>query len=281
MTESALREKAERLRQLHRTGRPLILPNAWDAGSAVVFAAAGYPALATSSAGIAFAAGHPDGERMPRDAMIAAVGRIAARVAVPVSADMEAGYGATPEDVADTVRGVVAAGAVGINLEDGLDGGGLRDPADMLARLRAARAAADAAGVPLFLNARTDVFWQQIGPEDQRLALAVERLRAYRDAGADGLFVPGRMDLPTIRALAAATDLPLNILGGAGMPSIPELASAGVARVTVGSGPMRAAMGVVRAIAEELAGPGTYERILGVAIPYPDLNALFADDPQG
>ncbi|WP_431855213.1 isocitrate lyase/PEP mutase family protein [Azospirillum sp.] len=281
MTESALREKAERLRQLHRTGRPLILPNAWDAGSAVVFAAAGYPALATSSAGIAFAAGHPDGERMPRDAMIAAVGRIAARVAVPVSADMEAGYGATPEDVADTVRGVIAAGAVGINLEDGLDGGGLRDPADMLARLRAARAAADAAGVPLFLNARTDVFWQQIGPEDQRLALAVERLRAYRDAGADGLFVPGRMDLPTIRALAAATDLPFNILGGAGMPSIPELASAGVARVTVGSGPMRAAMGVVRAIAKELAGPGTYERILGVAIPYPDLNALFADDPQG
>ncbi len=281
MADLALREKAERLRQLHRTGRPLILPNAWDAGSAVVFAASGCPALATSSAGIAFAAGFPDGERMPRDAMIAAVGRIAARVAVPVSADMEAGYGATPEDVADTVRGVIASGAVGINIEDGLDGGGLRDPADMLARLRAARMAADAAGVPLFLNARTDVFWQRIGPENQRLALAVERLRAYRDAGADGLFVPGRMDLPTIRALAAATDRPLNVLGGAGMPSIPELASAGVARVTVGSGPMRAAMGVVRAIAEELAGPGTYERILGVAIPYPDMNALFADDPQG
>ena len=281
MADLALREKAERLRQLHRTGRPLILPNAWDAGSAVVFAASGCPALATSSAGIAFAAGFPDGERMLRDAMIAAVGRIAARVAVPVSADMEAGYGATPEDVADTVRGVIASGAVGINIEDGLDGGGLRDPADMLARLRAARMAADAAGVPLFLNARTDVFWQRIGPENQRLALAVERLRAYRDAGADGLFVPGRMDLPTIRALAAATDRPLNVLGGAGMPSIPELASAGVARVTVGSGPMRAAMGVVRAIAEELAGPGTYERILGVAIPYPDMNALFADDPQG
>lgn len=281
MADSALREKAERLRQLHRTGRPLILPNAWDAGSAVVFAAAGCPALATSSAGIAFAAGFPDGERMPRDAMIAAVGRIAARVAVPVSADMESGYGATPADVADTVRGVIAAGAAGINIEDGLDGGGLRDPADMLARLRAARMAADAAGVPLFLNARTDVFWQRIGPEDQRLALAVERLRAYRDAGADGLFVPGPMDLPTIRALAAATDRPLNVLGGAGMPPIPELASAGVARVTVGSGPMRAAMGVVRAIAEELAGPGTYERILGVAIPYPDLNALFADDPRG
>ena len=281
MTELALREKAERLRQLHRTERPLILPNAWDPGSAVVFAAAGCSALATSSAGIAFAAGFPDGERMPRDAMVAAVGRIAARVAVPVSADMEAGYGATPADVADTVRGVIAAGAVGINLEDGLDGGGLRDPADMLARLRAARMAADATGVPLFLNARTDVFWQQIGPEDQRLAFAVERLRAYRDAGADGLFVPGRMDLPTVRALAAVTDLPLNILGGAGMPSIPELALAGVARVTLGSGPMRAAMGVVRAITEELAGPGTYERILGVAIPYPDLNALFADDPQG
>ncbi|GAA4257909.1 isocitrate lyase/phosphoenolpyruvate mutase family protein [Azospirillum formosense] len=280
MADSALQEKAERLRQLHGTGKPLVLPNAWDVGSAVVFAAAGCPALATSSAGIAFAAGFPDGERMPRDAMLAAVGRIAARVAVPVSADMEAGYGATPEDVADTVRGVIAAGAVGINIEDGLDGGGLRDPADMLARLRAARMAADAAGVPLFLNARTDVFWQRIGPEDQRLALAVERLRAYRDAGADGLFVPGRMDLPTIRGLAAATDLPLNVLGGAGMPPIPELASAGVARVTVGSGPMRAAMGVVRAIAEELAGPGTYERILGVAIPYPDLNALFADDPQ-
>jgi len=281
MTASALRDKAERLRQLHHTGTPLILPNAWDAGSAVVFAAAGFPAIATSSAGIAFSAGHADGERMPRDAMIEAVGRIAARVPVPVSADMEAGYGDTPDAVAETVRGVIAAGAAGINIEDGLDGGGLRDTDDQLARLRATRAAARALGVPLVINARTDVFWQQIGPAEQRLALAVERLRAYRAAGADCLFVPGRMDLPTIKALVEATDLPLNILAGAGLPPIPELASVGVARVTVGSGPMRAALGTARAIAEELAGPGTYERILGVAIPYPELNALFADGIQG
>jgi len=281
MTALALREKAERLRDLHHTGRPLILPNAWDAGSAVVFAAAGYPAIATSSAGIAFSAGFPDGERMERAAMLDAVGRIAARVPIPVSADMEAGYGDTPEDVAETVRGVLAAGAVGINIEDGLDGGGLRDVADQVARLQAARAAADAAGVPLVINARTDVFWQQVGPAEQRLGLAVERLRAYRAAGADCLFVPGRMDLETIKALVEATDLPLNVLGGAGMPAIPELATVGVARVTVGSGPMRAALGVARAIAEELAGPGTYDRILGVAIPYPELNALFAEGPQG
>lgn len=272
---AALADKARAFRDLHHNGRLLILPNAWDAGSAAVFAAEGYPAVATTSAGIAFAAGLPDGERIDRDMMLHAVSMIARRLSVPVSADLEAGFGDTPDEVALTITAVIAAGAVGVNIEDGL-ADGLRPVAEQVERLTAVRAAADAAGIPLFINARTDVYWQQIGPPEERLTLTMERLRAYRDAGADGLFVPGRMTGDEIAAIVRDAGLPVNLLGGSGMPTIPEMASLGVARVTVGSGPSRAILGLTRAIARELRDSGTYATIADNAIPYPEVQRLMS-----
>jgi 2-methylisocitrate lyase-like PEP mutase family enzyme len=256
---------------------PLLLPNAWDCASALVYEAAGLEAIGTSSAGIAAAHGVPDGEHLSRSEMLDAVERIAHSVAVPVSADMEAGYGATPAEFAETVRSTIDAGAVGINLEDGTDepGGPLVARDHHAATIRAAREAADDAGVPLVINGRTDVFWRAVGDEADRVGRAVERANAYFEAGSDCLFVPGVTDAATIAALVDGLDGPLNVLGGPGAPSLAELADLGVARVSVGSGPMRAALGFLRGVADELRDEGTYDR-MGDAIPYADLNELLS-----
>jgi len=268
--------KAEALRRLHQGPRLLVLPNAWDVASALVVEAAGYPAVATSSAGVAFALGHPDGERISRGEMAEAVGRIAARVRVPVTADMEAGYGRTPEAAAETVRAVIAAGAVGMNLEDAPtdEEGTLLDMGLQADRVRAAREAGTAAGVPFVINARTDVFLGQIGAPETRLAHAARRLNAYRAAGADSLFAPGVTDRETIAALVCEVAGPLNVLAGAGCPPVPELEAMGVRRLSLGSGVMRATLGLVRRIAAELRGPGTYTAVLEGTIPFAEVNRL-------
>ena len=271
---------AAQLRQLHApgAGRILVLPNAWDAMSARLVEAAGAAAVATTSAGISWALGRPDGQGLTREAMLAAVRVIADAVRVPVTADVESGYGAgTPEDVAETARGVIAAGAVGLNLEDapGRDGAPVLDAAANAERIAAARAAAQAGGVALFINARTDVYLRKVGDEAGRFDETVRRARAYVDAGADGVFVPGVSDADTIRRLAAAVGAPLNVIGGPGVPSVPELQALGVARVSVGPGLARAVMAHVRLAAVELLGPGTYDA-LHDQVPSPEANALFA-----
>jgi 2-methylisocitrate lyase-like PEP mutase family enzyme len=274
------RDRGAALRALHGGKRILVLPNAWDVASARLIEQAGFPAIATTSAGVAFALGYPDGERIPRSEMVAAVARIAAGVRIPVTADMEAGYGPRPDDVAATVREVIAAGAVGMNLEDGdpVRGGvfALKVAGE---RVRAARAAADATGIPFVLNARTDLFLDQIGEPETRLERAVERLRAYRAAGADCLFAPGVSDIPTITALVRDAGGLLNILGGAAAPPIPELQRLGVARVSLGSGPMRASLGVLRRITEELKTAGTYRTVTDGAPNHRELNQLFDRKP--
>jgi len=270
-------ERAAALRRLHAGPSVLVLPNAWDVVSARLFETAGFPAVATTSAGVAFALGYPDGQRISRDEMAEAVRRIAAPLAVPVTADMEAGYGPTPEDAAATARAVVEAGAVGMNLEDapGPDGETtLLDQALQMERIEAARDAAQAAGVPIVINARTDVYLGRIGAPETRLAHAVRRMIAYREAGADCVFVPGVYDAETIAVLAREAGGPLNILAGKGCPPIPELARLGVRRLSIGSGAMRAALGLVRRIAEELRGPGTYQRLFEGSIPHAELNHL-------
>ena len=277
MDLQAQRERAAALRRLHQGPGILLLPNAWDVASARLVETAGFSAVATSSAGVAFVLGYPDGERISREEMAAAVTRIARRVSVPVTADMEAGYGPTPDDAAATARAVVGAGAVGMNLEDAPGPGGegtLMDQALQVERIRAAREAAAAAGVPIVINARTDVFLAAVGEPASRLAHAVRRLGAYRDAGADCLFAPGVRDATTIGALVRELHAPLNILAGKGCPPIPELARLGVRRVSLGSGVMRAALGLVRRIAEELRGPGTYEQMLSGTIPHAEMNRL-------
>jgi 2-methylisocitrate lyase-like PEP mutase family enzyme len=253
----------------------LILPNAWDVASARIFEDAGFPALATTSAGIAFSLGYPDGQRIPREEMLARIGRITRAVQVPVTADVEAGFGASPEDAAKTTRELIQAGVVGMNLEDGSS-----DPARPLIgfelaveKVKASRAAAIEMRAQIVINARTDIFLLPGGNPDADYSEAVRRLLAFRDAGADCVFAPGLKDAETIGLLAKAVECPLNILAVPGAPSIPELAALGVARVSVGSGPMRASLGLLQRLAEELKTSGTYKAMEG-AVPYAEVNKL-------
>jgi 2-methylisocitrate lyase-like PEP mutase family enzyme len=269
-------QKAEQLRRLHQGPRILVLPNAWDVASARVLEELGYPAIATTSAGVAFALGYPDGQRISRDEMLAVVARIARAVRIPVTADMEAGYGITVRDLEVTAKAVVAAGAVGMNLEDvtGSDESSHIDPALQVEKIRAIYKTSASLGVPLVVNARTDVYLMPIGPAETRFQRTVERLRAYREAGADSLFAPGVHDADTISKLAKAVPGPLNILATTGSPSISELEKMGVARVSVGSALMRATLGLVRRVGKELMATGTYASLLEGAIPWAEVCRL-------
>ncbi len=286
MNAHTQRERAERLRDLHSGSAVLVLPNVWDVASALVVARAGYSALATTSAGIAATLGYPDGERISRDEMLAVVARIAAAVDLPVTADMEAGYGATVAAAVATAEGVIAAGSVGLNLEDAVDAHDagsepLADVAIQVEKIRAIRAVAAERGVPLVVNARTDVYLAQVGAPDGRFAETVRRLNAYREAGADSLFVPGVRDAKTIGRLVGAVAGPLNILVGAGTPPIPELARLGVARVSVGSGLYRAALTLAERGAVELRDRGTYTTFTGDTLSHADVNGLLLARERG
>jgi 2-methylisocitrate lyase-like PEP mutase family enzyme len=270
-----LLQKANALRALHHTGKVLLLPNVWDVASARTIEEAGFPAIATTSAGIAFSLGYPDGQKISRHEMLAQVARIARAVKVPVTADVEAGYGDRPEDTAETARQVIAAGAVGMNFEDGTDDPQhpLIDLPLQLERIRAIREVAEKSGVPIVLNARTDVYLAQVGPPETRYDHALRRLQAYRDAGADCVFLPGLRDPETIKQFVKDVQCPLNILAGPGSLSITELGKLGVARVSLGSAPMRATLGLLRRIADELKASGTYQALEG-APAHGDVNNM-------
>ncbi len=276
MTTNALREKAERLRALHAGPRILVLCNAWDAASARIVEEAGFPAIATTSAGIANSLGYPDGQRISREEMSEAVARITRAVAVPVTADMEAGYGPTPESAAETARTAIAAGAVGMNLEDALEERNFIDIGLQSDRVRAAREAGERAGVPLVINARTDVYLAGIGSPAEQFDEAVRRANAYREAGADCLFLPGATDAGLIARLVREINGPINILAGPSTPHVGELERMGVRRVSMGSGPMRATMALTQRIARELAESGTYTSFTRDTISYTEANRLIA-----
>jgi 2-methylisocitrate lyase-like PEP mutase family enzyme len=240
-----------------------VLANAWDAASARIAEEAGSPVVATTSAGVAWSLGAPDGDTLNRDLAVEAVRRIAAAVSVPVTADIESGFGATPDEVAETVRRVVAAGAAGINLEDSV-----RPIPEYVARLAAARKVDDA----LFINARIDTYLRGSGDFDETVA----RAQAYVAAGADGIFVPGVIDLGVVKELVGRIAAPVNILVWPGAPTVAELAEQGVARVSLGSGVAEAAYAVMRNAVREALSSGTYTSI-GEAIPYGELNAAMSD----
>jgi len=277
MESATLREKADGFRKLHAGPGIFVLPNVWDVVSARVVEGGGFPALATTSAGVAWAHGYPDGERIGRDEMLAVVRRIARSVQVPVTADMEAGYGTTPEAAAETARGVIAAGAIGLNLEDGTDegGAGLVDVTLHVERIRAAREAGAAAGVPIVVNARTDAFEIKEWTPAQRLAEAVRRANAYHAAGADCLFVPHVSDAETIARLAREIEGPLNVIAGPPAPPIPELARLGVRRASLGPRLIQATLGLLRRAAAELRDRGTYEAMNDL-IPFAELQRVVA-----
>ena len=277
MTLDRQKSLAETFRRLHHGPDILVLANCWDVASARVLESASVPAIATSSAGVAFALGYPDGQRISREEMLAVVARITKAVKVPVTADVESGYGPRPEDAARTATAVIEAGAVGLNLEDSTaeSDTALIDVALAVEKIRAVREAGQKAGVPLVINARTDVYLNQIGAPESRYAHALRRAVAFRDAGADCIFLPGVKEPELIARFVKDLQFPINILAGPGVPTIPELQRLGVARVSLGSKPMLAGLGLLRRLAQELQSKGTYAALEG-AVTYGEMQKLLS-----
>lgn len=268
---------ADAFRRLHHGPDILVLANCWDVASARVLEAERAPAIATSSAGVAFSLGYPDGQRISRDDMLAAVARVAKAVKVPVTADVESGYGTRPEDAERTAQAVIEAGAVGMNLEDSTEDSdtALVEVALAVEKIRAVREAGNNAGVPLVINARTDVYLNQVGAPESRYDHALRRAVAFRDAGADCIFLPGVKEPELISRFVKDLKFPINILAGPGFPAIAELQRLGVARVSLGSKPMLAGLGVLRRLARELQQKGTYTSLEG-AVTYGEMQKLLS-----
>ncbi len=268
--------KARAFKELHQGPDIFLMPNAWNAGSARILAAAGLAAVGTTSAGMAFSLGRPDCEgRLGRAETIEELVRIAAAVEIPVSADLESGYGPGPEDVAETIRAAIAAGAVGGSIEDytGDPDAPLFEPALAAERIQAARAAADASDIAFTLTGRAECY---LVDHPDPFAESVRRANLYRAAGADCLYVPGVRDAETIAGLVREIDGPLNVVVGlAGEPlSLARLRDLGVRRVSIGGSLARATFAVVRRAAEEMARNGTFG-FTQDAIPDTEMSALF------
>ena len=242
-------EKADLFARLHVRGEPLFLTNIWDAGSAKVVAESGAKAVATGSWSVAAAHGFEDGEALPLELVLANLRRIVASVALPVSLDIESGYGESADEVATTITSVLEAGAIGVNLEDQIIGGEGRYSAQAQSeRIGAARSAAERTSIALFINARTDIYLQA-KPEEHgkaHLGEAISRARAYAEAGAGGFFAPGLRDAEAIKTLCQAAPLPVNIMLTDDTPDVQKLAALGVARISTGPGPYRRAMDVLK-----------------------------------
>jgi 2-methylisocitrate lyase-like PEP mutase family enzyme len=263
---------AATFRSLHQ-GKPLLrLANAWDAGSARLIESLGVPAIATTSAGVAWAQGYPDGDILPVKALAAVVAAITRVIRVPLSVDIEGGYSDEPAGAAEAVAAILDAGAIGINIEDG---GGTPD---LLARkIEAIKRTAAAKGVDLFVNARTDVYLRGQAPEATRLAETLRRAALYREAGADGIFVPAAIVPAEISALAAGTPLPLNVLARKGLPPAADLGPLGVKRLSAGSGICQALWGRAAGLAKAFLDEGASGPLGEGAMAYPEINALFQD----
>lgn len=270
------KEKAEEFRIMHVSGDILVLANAWDIPSARIFEKAGFPAIGTSSAAIAISLGYPDGQKIDRDEMLRVVARIARSVSVPVTADMEAGYGVSATDVADTATRVISAGAIGLNIEDStkIPKNPLYDLDAQIQKITIIRKVADLLDVPLVINARTDALVLGHGDRTSRLKEAIARGKEYKKAGADCFFPVGAIDPQTISEITKQVGCPVNILATNGVPPVAELSRLGVRRVSVGSGPARATLGLVKRIAQELREGGTYESLLNGAPTLAEANRL-------
>ena len=266
---------ASTFRRLHQTGL-LILPNAWDAGSARLVESLGAKAVATSSAAVAWAHGYADGNLLPVPILAATVAEIVRRVSVPVSVDVEGGYSEDPAGAAATVAAVIDAGGVGINIEDGAG-----SPDLLCAKIEQVRAAAARLGADLFVNARTDVYLKALVPPEGRLEETLARAERYRDAGADGIFVPAVISSAAIHAIAAAVQLPLNVLARPDLPAASELEALGVRRLSAGSWLGSAAFGRIASLATEFLRTGASEPLAEGAMPYADVNALMAPPARG
>ncbi|WP_374653928.1 isocitrate lyase/phosphoenolpyruvate mutase family protein [Dongia sp.] len=266
---SARPDSATLFNALHRGPGILKLANAWDAGSARLFESLGAQAIATTSAGFAWALGFPDGNALPLEHLVSHVALIARTVTVPLSVDMEAGFGRDAAEVGRAVSQIIDVGGIGINIEDGSN-----PPEQLAARIAAARAAGDGSGVDLYINARTDVYLRGLVPAEARVGETLKRARIYREAGASGIFVPGVVAADEIRAIAAGTDMPLNVLAWAGLPGAAELGKLGVRRLSAGSGIAEAVWGRAGALAKAFLADGESAPLSEGAMGYGAINAI-------
>ena len=273
----ARQQQTELFHRLHAGPDPLVLVNAWDAVSARIVERAGAKAIATTSAGIAWALGYADGERVPVDELLAATARICRVSGVPVSVDIERGFGDSTEAVCDVVRALIDMGAVGVNIEDGtLPGTRALAPAEILCERIEALRRLDAR---FFINARTDTYFVANDDPAARYEDTLRRARLYASAGADGIFVPGMASLEEIAGLAAAVTLPVNVYAGhAKAPAVQVLAAAGVRRISLGCGPLQSALGLLGRIAAEAfdAGHGSFHAMGEGMLSAGEVNALFS-----
>lgn len=272
-------QKARKFLKLHSSPSIFLLANAWDVVSAKIFELEGFQAIGTTSAGISATLGYPDGQHIVIEDTIRVIRHIVQQVDLPVSADIEAGYSSSTEGIVKSVREVLNAGAVGINLEDGTGQGEkpLYDKQIMKERIGAIREMSEHEGIHLFINARTDVFLTSLRNIKRKIKQTVERASAYIEAGADGIFVPDIEDLnkEVIKILVKEIHAPLNIIGGAGKPTITELEQMGVARVSFGPRAMRAVLALIRKIAREIKSHGTYAHMVSETISYSEVNNWF------
>jgi 2-methylisocitrate lyase-like PEP mutase family enzyme len=277
MTALNQKEKAELFRSLHTGPSVLVLPNAWDAASARIYELAGFPAVATTSSGVAAAYGQPDGQLISKEALIATTMSIVKSVACPVSVDAEAGYGRNMTEVVETIRAIIEAGAVGINIEDSSKGAdeALVDVAYQVELIQALRQLGKMLDIPFVLNARVDVFVLEVGEPASRSEQAIKRGNAYLQAGADSVYPIGPSDRETVTKLVQGIQGPVNILVGPTSPTLPELAGLGVARVSFGSALMRVALGQLRLAAQELRAQGTYQHMMAGASALTNLDSLW------
>ncbi len=263
-------DNAKTFHQLHQGPEVLVLPNAWDAASAALLSDAGAKAVATSSAAVAWARGYPDGDTVPVPVVLQVIAEAAKASKVPLTADIEGGYTDDLASLAETIKGVVGAGAVGINLEDGT-----RDPELHARKVETARKAATAAGVDLFINARTDVYLKSLAQGEAALAETLKRAELYRSAGASGIFVPGPNDAALIGELVKGVALPLNVMSRGGVPKVPELQALGVRRLSSATGLFNAAFTALIKATESFLRDGDPDALAAVGGGVPNLNKRF------
>jgi 2-methylisocitrate lyase-like PEP mutase family enzyme len=272
---SSQANKAEAFRKLHDRKKVLILPNAWDVPSARVFEDSGFPAVATSSAGMMVSLGYPDGEEIPKEEFVSAVRRITRVLSVPLTVDVVGGFGEGPEDVAKTVKSIIETGAVGINIEDFVHATKkLHSVEDQVEKLRELVRLKKSMGVPFVINARTDALRYAAGDDAAKFDEAVRRGIAFRDAGVDCVYPMGLTEGALISKFVAALDFPVNVMVRKGLPTVPELQRLGVARVSFGPSASYAVMGFLRRASKEVLEEGTYSTLVDGAITFDELNAL-------
>ena len=276
MVSSIQKEKAELFLKFHQDKEILVLLNSWDIGSSKLIEACGYKAVATTSMGIAASLGYPDCEVIQLPEMIEVITGIINAVEVPVTVDIEAGYGNNLNEIIDSAKKIIATGIVGINIEDSIDlNPVLIDEMEFCERISAIRALSDSMDFHLVINARTDSFYTSTGSTQEKLSESIRRGNKYREAGADCIFVQPVWEKETIATLVKEINAPINVLAnptiGAGVtPSISELQDLGVARVSLGSGLMKATLALIKKVANELSEKGTYNILLDTLTPLPD-----------